>query len=256
MTSFSTERRTERSTYFRKVASPLEIQKPDGTGALVSWSEWRGRLGDSFRRCFWVPEKTGESGVEVEETLVNKRPLVKDSYGASAPFADYQLRPNFAVALAAAPDLLPAAEAWAALQTAQRWLNGPHIGIKTLDPTDWAYHGHYHSGGDSDHFATSQGLNYHQGPEWVWVKAAFLRARLAVARQLSPDAEAAVVAELEGELALVEEELGASVWASLPELTNAEGAECHDSCGAQAWSIAQFLQLLADLTAKTRSESE
>jgi len=36
-------------------------------------------------------------------------------------------------------------------------------------------------------------------------------------------------------------------WRSLPELTNANGAFCEDSCRAQAWSIATILDAVNDL---------
>jgi len=37
-------------------------------------------------------------------------------------------------------------------------------------------------------------------------------------------------------------------WAGLPELTNKDGAFCHDSCATQAWSASTILDVLEDIS--------
>lgn len=36
-------------------------------------------------------------------------------------------------------------------------------------------------------------------------------------------------------------------WAGLPELTNKDGAVCHDSCATQAWSASTILDVLEEI---------
>jgi glycogen debranching enzyme len=36
-------------------------------------------------------------------------------------------------------------------------------------------------------------------------------------------------------------------WAGLPELTNKDGAFCHDSCATQAWSASTILDILEEI---------
>ena len=58
--------------------------------------------------------------------------------GSCRVFTDYQLRPNYLIVLAVAPELVDPEQGWAAIQTAVKRLLGP-LGLATLDPEDWAY---------------------------------------------------------------------------------------------------------------------
>lgn len=64
----------------------------------MSYEEWNDRIQDNFERVFYVsvdPEEKHEKHPE----LVHKRGIYKDTYGASSPWCDYQLRPNFTIAM-------------------------------------------------------------------------------------------------------------------------------------------------------------
>ena len=64
----------------------------------ITFAVWAQLLHRSFERYFWissVPRKQFEPRPE----LINRRTIYKDSYGASQPWADFQLRCNYPIAM-------------------------------------------------------------------------------------------------------------------------------------------------------------
>ena len=121
-----------------------------------TWKDWSERIKINFDKWFFVSPET-------RDPLANKRNIYKDTVGATEEWQDFQLRPNFAVAMSVAPDLFPVDHARAALNTFKNVLLGP-LGVKTLDPSDWNYRGDYDNSNDSSDPKVAQGFNYHQGP--------------------------------------------------------------------------------------------
>lgn len=70
----------------------------------VSYHEWNRKIQDNFEKLFYVSEDPSDSN-EKNPTLVHKRGIYKDSYGASSPWCDYQLRPNFTIAMVVVSNL-------------------------------------------------------------------------------------------------------------------------------------------------------
>ncbi|KAI9204547.1 glucanotransferase domain of glycogen debranching enzyme-domain-containing protein [Polychytrium aggregatum] len=216
----------------------------------ISYSDWNQMIQKSFEKSFYVPlDPKDDPKYDIQRPeLVNRRGIYKDTVGSSIPFMDYQLRPNMFVAMAVAPELFTDTYARNALDIALKALNGP-CGMKTLDPADWNYRGHYDNGNDSADPKVAHGYNYHQGPEWVWIMGYFLRAHVQFSSASSE--------EVARTLALIQKtlyvhklhilETQTARFVGLPELTNAEGEHCFGSCETQAWSSATFLELIADL---------
>lgn len=69
-----------------------------GQEVFVSYSQWNQQLQQAFELAFWVSEDPQDPN-EKHPELVHKRGIYKDSYGASSPWCDYQLRPNFTIAM-------------------------------------------------------------------------------------------------------------------------------------------------------------
>ncbi|XP_064607423.1 glycogen debranching enzyme-like isoform X2 [Liolophura sinensis] len=226
----------------------------DGTMVKVTFSEWSQLILDNFEKRFWISDTPDVEREEAPE-LINRRAIYKDVYKGSQFWADTQLRPNFCVTMAVdfsflkAPELFTPEYAWKALTTAQEVLLGP-LGMKTLDPKDWAYAGDYVNSDDSGDPKVANGFNYHQGPEWIWPVGYFLRAKLHIAKILEssqPGLLEETIMFVKTTLTRHYEEIMRSPWQSLPELTNSDGKFCYDSCPAQAWSVATILEVLYDL---------
>ena len=63
-------------------------------GKALNWTykEWDKKIEENFEKKFYVDENTNES-------MANKRQIYKDCYKSSQIYSDYQLRPNFPIAM-------------------------------------------------------------------------------------------------------------------------------------------------------------
>ncbi|GAA93973.1 glycoside hydrolase family 13 protein [Mixia osmundae IAM 14324] len=223
----------------------------DGKAREITYAAWSDLIQKSFERCFYVPVDPSKDGeYSLYTKLVARRGIYKDVYGTGKgrERADYQLRGQFPIAMAVAPELFEPLHALGALHTAHQVLLGP-LGVRTLDPQDPDYRGDYDNANDSTDYHIAQGLNYHQGPEWVWPLGYFLRAYLHFDRLVGAGKEDAneTIHHIHTLLREHKQEIRRSPWAGLPELTNANGAYCHDSCRTQAWSMSTLLDVLHDI---------
>ncbi|SPN96615.1 probable 4-alpha-glucanotransferase / amylo-1,6-glucosidase (glycogen-debranching enzyme) [Cephalotrichum gorgonifer] len=227
------------------------VKKADGTE--ITFKHWAQLVRENFERCYFVPVSADEDGdFDVDPRIVNRRGIYKDLYRSGKPYEDYQLRPNFPIAMAVAPDLFTPSRALRALAVADKALRGP-TGMATLDPLDLNYRPYYVNSEDSKDFATAKGRNYHQGPEWVWPTGFFLRAllRFDLERRGSGDREADREGRTEAFQQVTRRLVGCKEmikgeWAGLAELTQKAGEFCPDSCPTQAWSAGCLVDLYMD----------
>lgn len=200
-------------------AQGVELQDDNKS---ISFVDWAALIRDNFERCYYVPVNPDEDqSFDVDASLIHHRGIYKDLYRSTTPFEDYQLRANFPIAITVAPSLFSRPRAQHALVLADTALCGP-LGMATLDPADWNYRPAYNNGDDSDDFATAHGRNYHQGPEWLWLRGYFLRALL---RMNSGPVLHLVTRRLDG----CKQAIQHTPWRGLTELTNGNGEECGDS---------------------------
>ncbi|KAG8132646.1 hypothetical protein E2320_010492 [Naja naja] len=202
--------------------------KRHGRDETFTYDQWNRKIQGHFEKLFFVSEDPNDPN-ETHPTLVHKRGIYKDSYGASSPWCDYQLRPNFPIAMVVAPELFSPEHAWKALEI------------------DMVYCGVYDNALDNDNYNVSKGFNYHQGPEWLWPIGYFLRAKLYFSKLIGPEIYAETVFLVKNVLSRHYVHLERSPWKGLPELTNENGQYCPFSCETQAWSIAVVLEVLYDL---------
>lgn len=202
-----------------------------GDGKSMTFAEWAGKIKANFERCYFVPiDPKDDSQYDIDANVVNRRGIYKDLYKSGKPFEDYQLRSNFPIAMAVAPDLFTPEKALMALSIADTALVGP-VGMATLDPSDLNYRPYYNNSEDSTDFQTSKGRNYHQGPEWVWQRGYYLRALLHfdLSRRKTAEAKTESFQQVTRRLDGCKKALRESPWRGLTELTNRNGEHCADS---------------------------
>ena len=214
-------------------------------GKHITYSAWAIKIKENFERCYYIPlDSTEDSAYDINSVLINRRGIYKDLYRSGKEYEDYQLRPNFPIAMCVAPDLFDPTHALHALETVDRVLRGP-TGMATLDPKDLNYRPYYINSEDSSDFATSKGRNYHQGPEWLWPTGFFLRALLKfdLMRKETSAARVEAFQQITRRLAGCKESIKNSPWAGLTELTQRNGEFCPDSVGHLSLFLAVDLPL-------------
>ena len=231
----------------------------------VTFRDWAAKIRASFEQCYWIPvDPKDDIDDMVDPKIINRRGIYKDLYRSGKDYEDYQLRPNFPIAMTVAPDLFTPERALIALKMADEVLRGP-TGMATLDPSDLNYRPYYNNSEDSTDFATSKGRNYHQGPEWLWPTGFFLRALLKfdLMRRKTAAEKMESFQQVTRRLAGCKQAIEDSPWKGLTELTNKDGSFCGDSVSqvqhichksaanyfqspTQAWSAGCLIDLFHD----------
>ncbi|MBW0479917.1 hypothetical protein O181_019632 [Austropuccinia psidii MF-1] len=248
---YSTLRWAEELTKKGRLSGDGVQANVDGKKMKISYGEWANKIERSFEKCYWIPlDPDDDQAFLINPQLITRRGVYKDVYGTpdDRAHADYQLRPNFAIAMAIAPKLFTPAKALIALNIVRDALIGP-LGMRTLDPMEADYRPNYDNSNDSSDWHIAKGRNYHQGPEWVWPLGYYLRAFLhfdiLAGKGLTDRQE--TIHEIHSILSEHRRHIRSDPWAGLPELTNENGQLCHDSCEAQAWSSSTILDALFEV---------
>ncbi|KAG4305123.1 hypothetical protein PORY_001293 [Pneumocystis oryctolagi] len=215
----------------------------------ITFVEWEKKIQENFEFCYYIPLDPEEDfKYDVNLSMINRRGIYKDVYRSNKEYEDYQLRPNFAVAMVVAPELFTFRYAIQTIEIADSVIRGP-MGMLTLDPSDKEYRPYYINSCDSDDFATSKGRNYHQGPEWLWCTGYFLRAFLYfnVSHYDCIKSKVAICYHVYDRLIILMKKIQENPWFGLVELTNKSGEFCDDSNCTQAWSSSTMLDLYQDI---------
>lgn len=201
------------------------------SGNVITFEDWAAKIQKSFEHCYYIPlDPKDDEKFGVNSKIVNRRGIYKDLYRSSKEYEDYQLRPNFPIAMTVAPTLFTPSRALQSLELVDQILRGP-TGMATLDPGDLNYRPYYNNSEDSTDFATSKGRNYHQGPEWLWPLGFFLRALLKfdLMRRKTKEEKTETFQQITRRLEGCKKAIAESPWAGLTELTQKNGEFCADS---------------------------
>ncbi len=193
----------------------------DLLGEVQSAAEYRARAEQakaSFEPAFWYDEGGYYGDVLTSVGL------------------DARLRCNQVIALALPYEIADPGHAASALRVVEAKLLTP-MGLRSLSPDDPDYHGIY-MGGPHERDAA-----YHRGTVWAWPMGAFLRAYLR-AHGDSAAARAQARTWLEPLLDHVGTE---ACIGSISEIFDAEAPHTPRGAVSQAWSVAEVLDLLAQL---------
>jgi len=127
------------------------------SGNKLLFSDWADLIKDNFEKNFFINKKNQIDG------MVTKENYYKDYLSNSEKkYQENQLRPNYLIAMAVAPQLFTKEKAIKALDMAEKYLlvkNG--MGIRTLDYEDKFYRGNYDNSNDSNDYYVAHGYNYH-----------------------------------------------------------------------------------------------
>jgi predicted glycogen debranching enzyme len=190
--------------------------------AAAAYAAEADRVRSSFEKAFWNPA----------------RGHLDDVVG------DPALRPNQLFALSLPFPLLDATQRKAVVRAVEQKLLTP-FGVRTLAPEEPGYIGQYRGGP-----AERDGA-YHQGTVWPWLLGPFIRAYLCAFGH-SPEA----VQHCRELLRPLELHLGDACLGSVSEVFSADPPFAPGGAPAQAWSVAELIQLLAvDLADNAQDKS-
>jgi predicted glycogen debranching enzyme len=187
--------------------------------ASKTYTSMAEKLRTNFMSVFWNPQQkclfdvAGDGGV------------------------DDSLRPNQIFAISLRYPLISGEIARQVLAAVEEELLTPY-GLRTLSSGDHHYKGTYQ--GD----IWSRDGAYHQGTVWPWLSGAFFSSKLAVSE--SPDT---VLDEIDRWLEVFETHLREAGVGQISEIFDGNYPHCPRGCIAQAWSVAEILNL-AKLAAK------
>jgi predicted glycogen debranching enzyme len=153
---------------------------------------------------------------------------------------DWTLRPNQIFAISLPYPLLDGTNARTVLDAVGRGLLTSY-GLRSLAPSDPAYHGTY--GGDSWH----RDSTYHQGPVWTWVMGAYVEAHYRVHQ------------DLDAALALLDpfmDHLRDAGLGSISEILEGDPPHLPRGCIAQAWGVAEILRVWRELVRAKEARPE
>jgi predicted glycogen debranching enzyme len=147
---------------------------------------------------------------------------------------DGSIRPNQIFAISLHHSMLSPAHAASVIEVVERELLTPY-GLRTLNPANPNYKARYE--GDQYHRDSA----YHQGTVWPWLLGPFISAYLKVHGSNQTTREYA-----RNLLRPLEAHLSTGCVGQIPEIYDASEPQLPRGCFAQAWSVAQIMQVLCE----------
>ena len=205
------------------------------SGKKLSYEDWGEKIKSNFEKYFFIEKKNSSSAHDnvYKDYISDDNDLRHEA----------QLRPNVFIPMAIAPELFNREHAIKFMKLSEEFLIVNNcIGIRTLDFSDKNYNGDYYPDNDSNDYHLAHGLNYHNGPEWVWPAGFYLMSKINF-NELNEN----IFDDICKRLIPFEKYILNDPWSGLPELTNKDGKLCPGSCNTQAWSISTIIEAVDEL---------
>lgn len=123
----------------------------------LTFAAWAALIKENFEKHFYINKKINIDGHTTKEFHYKDYLLYNDK-----KYQEYQLRPNFLIAMSVAPELFSKEKALKALELVEKYLLIENaLGVRTLDYEDPYYLGDYDNSNDTNDFFTAHGFNYH-----------------------------------------------------------------------------------------------
>ena len=194
-------------------------ERENGSQAAAIYREAAERARESFNKRFWNPDR---------QYLFD---VVDGESGGGPPGNDPSCRPNQIFAISLENPVLDPTHWAAVLDAATKFLLTP-VGLRSLAPFEPEYKKRY----DGD--LRSRDAAYHQGSVWGWLIGPYVDALQKVhPERCTPDL-------LQG----FERHLNEACVGSISEIFDAEEPHTPRGCIAQAWSVAEVLRCLVNLS--------
>ena len=210
------------------------------SGKKLSYEDWGEKIKLNFEKYFFIEKKNSYSAHDnvYKDYISDDNDLRHEA----------QLRPNVFIPMAIAPELFNREHAIKFMKLSEQYLIVNNcIGVRTLDFSDKNYNGDYYPDNDSNDYHLAHGLNYHNGPEWVWPAGFYLMSKINF-NELNEN----IFDDICKRLIPYEKYILNDSWSGLPELTNKDGKLCPGSCNTQAWSISTIIEAVDELEKKKK----
>ena len=236
------------------------------------YSQWKLLIKDSFEVEFFVNKYNTEINNSYGyDNELNSNPIKGNIYKdfknkKDVNLYEFQLRPNFLIALYYSPELFSYSNTINAINNVELYLlrnDNNVIGLKTLDKTDKEYNGIYDKK-ETNNFLTSGGFNIHNGLEHSWLYGIYLLLKIKyffienknIINDSSPeDLKQKIIKFASNKLVTVMNVFKNNKWFGIPEMTDENGNIIKDGNQSDLKAMAIFFELI-DMLAKINKENE
>ena len=242
-------------------------------GMNYPYSQWKLLIKDTFEDEFFVKRFNIDINNNYNKNDWNNNQIKGNIYKDyknknNVNIYEFQLRPNFLIALYISPELFSYTNIINALNNVELYLlrnENNVLGLKTLDKTDKQYNGLYNNR-ETNIFTTSLGFNVHNGIEHTWLFGIYLILKVKYFfnntnnnNKATPvgneDENQKIIKFVSNKLIPIMNIIKNNKWFGLPEMTDELGNIIKDGNQSDIKAMAIFFELI-EILSKLDLENE